>query len=83
MARSHHRKKHKEHLRQFQHANDSTASTPKGKAVNVFSVVGAVCGLAIGYFASDKSVLWSIIGALLGAGAGYLFGRNIDKQGNK
>ena len=83
MARSHHRKKHKEHLRQFQHAHENVAQKPKGKAANVFTIVGAVAGLAIGYFSSDRSPVWSIVAALAGAGAGYLFGRSIDRQGNK
>lgn len=83
MARSHHRKKHKEHLRQYQHAHESVVQKQKGKAANVFTIVGAVAGLAIGYFASDRSAVWSIIAALAGAAAGYFFGRGIDRQGNK
>jgi hypothetical protein len=83
MARSHHRKKHKEHLRHYQHTQESVVQKQKGKAANVFAVVGAVAGLAIGYFASDRSVAWSIVGMLAGAAAGYFLGRNIDRQGNK
>ena len=84
MARSHHRKKHKEHLRQFQHTHDSTtASTPKGKAVKAFIVVGAIIGLAVSYFASESSIVWSIVGIITGGAAGYLLGHNIDKQNSK
>jgi hypothetical protein len=81
MARSHHRKKHKEHLRQFQHSHESAlATTPKRKAAKVFTVVGAVIGLAVSYFATNRSVLWVIAGVIAGSAAGYLLGRNIDKQ---
>jgi len=84
MARSHHRKKHKEHLRQYQHEHDSVAQKAKGnKAANVFTVVGAVAGLALGYFSSDRSTVWSILVALAGAAAGYFFGRSLDRQSNK
>ena len=84
MARSHHRKKHKEHLRQFQHTHDSTtAATPKGKAVRVFIIVGAIIGLAVSYFASERSIVWSIIGIIVGGAAGYLLGNSIDKQNSK
>ena len=83
MARSHHRKKHKEHLRQYQHTQESVTQKTKGKAANVFTVVGAVAGLALGYFSSDRSPVWSIVIALAGATAGYLFGRSIDRQGKK
>jgi len=84
MARSHHRKKHKEHLRQFQHTHGSAAATtPKRKAAKVFAVVGAVIGLAISYFASDRSIVWSIVGVIIGSAAGYLLGSNIDKQASK
>jgi len=84
MARSHHRKKHKEHLRQFQHAHDSTtASTPKGKAVKVFIIAGAIIGLAVSYFASERSIAWSIVGIIAGGIVGYFLGNSIDKQNSK
>ncbi len=84
MARSHHRKKHKEHLRQYQHEHDSTTASPaKGKAVKVFIVAGAIIGLAVSYFASDRSIVWSIIGIIAGAAAGYFLGNSIDKQNSK
>ena len=84
MARSHHRKKHKAHLRQYQHEHNSTAAaTPKGKAVKVFIVAGAIIGLAVSYFASERSIVWSIVGIVAGAGAGYFLGNSIDKQNSK
>jgi uncharacterized membrane protein YfcA len=84
MARSHHRKKHKEHLKQYQHSHESiSTASPKGKAFMAFTIIGAVVGLAITYFASDRSLLWSIVGVVAGGAAGYFLGKNIDKQNAK
>ena len=83
MANPHHRKKHKEHLRQFQHSRDSYTKDVKGKGTNIFAIVGAVIGLAIGYFAGQGSIIWIAAGAIAGAGIGYLFGYNIDKSAGK
>ncbi len=84
MARSHHRKKHKEHLKQYLHTHESVSTAaPKGKAFQVFIIIGAVVGLAITYFASDRSLIWSIVGVIIGGVAGYLLGKNIDKQNVK
>ena len=82
MANPHHRKKHKEHLRQFQKNRISTETTAKGKAANIFALVGGVIGLAIAYFASGN-IIWAVIGALAGGFIGYLTGKNIDNAGNK
>ena len=79
MAQSHHRKKHKEHLRQFQHKQGTTTAEPKRKAAVIFSVVGAVIGLAVSYFSSEAHIVWVVAGTAAGGVAGYLFGRNIDK----
>ncbi|MBE2231770.1 MAG: AtpZ/AtpI family protein [Chitinophagaceae bacterium] len=80
MARSHHRKKHREHVRQFRQTHDtSTAEGRSGKAVNIFMIAGALAGFAIGYFASGAEPLWMATGLLLGAAGGYLAGRKIDE----
>ena len=79
MAQSHHRKKHKEHLRQFQHRQSNGPTVAKRKAAVIFAVVGTVLGLAISYFSSDANVVWIVIGTVAGGIAGYLFGRNIDR----
>jgi F0F1-type ATP synthase assembly protein I len=80
MARSHHRKKHKTHLRQFRHSHDTSVSSPRSKAraVSVFTIAGALTGFAIGYFATQGTVLWVVVGLLLGGAAGYLIGRKVD-----
>ena len=85
MARPHHRKGHKEHLKQFQ--NRATSSTgeskAKAKASSVFAVGGAVVGLAILYFATQGDFVWAIGGGVVGAAVGYLIGKNIDRAAKK
>ena len=80
MARSHHRKKHKEQLRHFKHKEDTSWSTPKSKAANVFAIAGAVVGLAISYFSTEGNILWITAGVIVGGIAGYLIGRRIDES---
>ena len=80
MARSHHRKKHKEHLRQFKHKGETVSSTPKSKASGIFTVGGAVIGLAVSYFGTQGSILWMIIGVVAGGVTGYLIGRRVDSD---
>ena len=82
MARSHHRKKHKSHLKQFKSSHDTSVGDTKNwaRAVSVFTVAGALTGLAIGYFATQGVVLWLIVGLLAGGAAGYLIGRRIDGE---
>jgi uncharacterized protein YcfJ len=83
MARSHHRKNHKEHLQQYQKSRESFTSDVKAKGTNIFAIVGAVVGLAIAYFATQGTLIWVIGGALVGGIAGYFIGKSIDSSGNK
>jgi len=78
MARSHHRKKHKEHLRQFKNKGETISSTPKSKASGIFTVGAAIIGLAVTYFGTQGSLLWMLIGAVAGGVGGYLIGRKVD-----
>lgn len=80
MARSHHRKKHKEHLRQFKHKAETTSTSVKSKASGLFAIGGAVIGLAVCYFGTEGSLLWMSIGLVAGGVAGYLVGRKIDND---
>ena len=85
MARPHHRKGHKEHLKQFQ--NTTTGNTgeskAKAKASSVFAVGGAIVGLAVVYFATQGDFVWALGGAVAGAAIGYLIGKNIDRAAKK
>jgi hypothetical protein len=78
MARSHHRKKHKQHVQQFKHKGDFAMSKAKGKASYTFLVIGVIVGFLIGYFATNGLVGWMGIGAAAGGVIGYFIGTRID-----
>jgi len=80
MARSHHRKKHKEHLRQFKHRGETVSAKQKSKASGIFTVAGAIIGLAVSYFATDASYIWMAVGTVAGGLAGYFIGRKVDQD---
>ncbi len=79
MARSHHRKKHKQHLRSYQQERGVSQKSGRTKATGMFTLLGAATGFAIGFFASG-SLLWLIIGAVAGGALGYWLGHRIDTQ---
>lgn len=82
MARSHHRKKHKQHLKQFKTSHDTTVSATAAKnkvsATWIFAIGGLILGLAISYFAAGGSALWIAVGVVAGTAVGYLIGKKID-----
>lgn len=82
MARPHHRKKHKTHLRQFRQSHDTSVTSPRSRAkgISVFTIAGALTGFAVGYFATQGTILWVIVGMLAGGAGGYLIGKRIDKE---
>ncbi len=80
MARSHHRKKHKQHVQQFKHRGDFTVSKAKGKASYTFLIIGIIVGFLIGYFASNGAAAWMGIGLAAGGAAGYFIGKKVDKS---
>lgn len=83
MARPHHRKKHKEHVQQFKHSQDTTVEKIKSKGTKVFAVVGAVIGFAVAFFASSGSLIWMAAGLIVGGIGGYYFGLKIDNEPGK
>lgn len=83
MARSHHRKKHKQHLQQFQHSREIEVISKKGRSKWIVTVVGAFFGFAIGNFATDGALGWMIIGLAVGAAIGYFIGIGLDKPVKK
>lgn len=80
MARSHHRKKHKEHLRQFKTSHDTgkISSSARIKTTGIFTVLGAATGFAISYFATGLNIIWAIVSVIAGGIAGYYIGQKID-----
>ncbi len=82
MARSHHRKKHKQHLQQFRQSHDTNVSKAvskaKASATWIFTIAGVVLGFAVSYFATSGSLLWMAVGSLAGATTGYFIGKKID-----
>jgi hypothetical protein len=82
MARSHHRKKHKQHLQQFKHSQETASTTTKGKtsATWVFGIAGAILGFAVSYFATNGAIIWMAAGLIAGSIGGYFIGRRIDGQ---
>ncbi len=85
MARSHHRKKHKQHVQQFRHAFDDQNIVSKSKAPAkwVIGILGAVLGFAIGYFASAGNIVWMLAAMAAGGLGGYFIGRKIDTEKSK
>lgn len=83
MARSHHRKKHKSHVQQFKKERSQSAGAFKRSSTfPVFTIVGGLLGLIVGYIATNGSLTVVLIGLTVGAIGGYLLGRKID-LGNK
>lgn len=78
MARSHHRKKHKEHVRQFRHSTETTDTPARTKASSIFAILGAITGGAVCYFASQGNWLWISAGLIAGAALGYYIGKKLD-----
>ncbi len=79
MARPHHRKKHKTQLQQFKHSHDMGTEKAKTRASGVFAIVGALLGVAIGYFGSSGDWTWTVGAAVVATAAGYLVGERIDR----
>jgi hypothetical protein len=82
MARSHHRKKHKEHVKQFKNSHDTavSASAAKSRASGkwVFALAGAVAGFVASYLATDGSFPWMAIATVVAGTVGYYAGMRID-----
>lgn len=84
MARSHHRKKHKAHLRQYQQSHEGgTVRIKKSKVSGTFAIVGTVLGAAVGYFSTNGNATWIGFGAVIGGLAGYLTGRYFDRESTR
>lgn len=79
MPKSKQRKKHHD----YQPPANAVKSKKNKSAVTVAMVFFALIGIGIAYFAAGTSqlwLLWLLVGAIIGAVAGYYFGRQIDKS---
>ncbi len=84
MARSHHRKKHKSHLKQFKQSHDTTApANTKTKAAWVLAIGGAIVGFAVSFFASDGAPLWLAVATVAAGVAGYYIGKKMDDTNSR
>jgi Flp pilus assembly protein TadB len=80
MARTHHRKAHKQHLQNFkQHGDNTSGRSAKQKSVTVLTVIGTVVGVAIGYMSAAGQLLWMGVGAIIFGAVGYIIGKKMDK----
>ena len=79
MANPHHRKKHKEHLRQFKQREEAKGNTAHTKASAVLGVVGAVFGFGVTYLAIGNNWTWIALATLVCTIIGYFIGRNLDR----
>lgn len=82
MARSHHRKKHKQQLHQFKQSREISSVSSKSKVAArwIFGIGGAILGFAIVFFATGSSLLWGVVGLIPGAIAAYYYGKTIEQK---
>jgi hypothetical protein len=80
MALTHHRKKHRSHVRQFRSAGAGSSSAARGNARSIFAIAGGITGLAVGYFSTSGSIVGILTGLFLGAGVGFYIGKGIDRE---
>ena len=78
MARSHHRKKHKEHLKQFRDHSETAGKSTRGSTVVTLTIAGILAGLGIGYIATEGNLIWMGAGMVVMGIAGYFLGHKID-----
>lgn len=79
MARSHHRKKHRQQLRSYQQGRDISEKSKRVKVTGLFTIIGTFLGIGIGYFATGAA-LPMIITAVIGTAVGYYIGRKMDQS---
>lgn len=81
MAQPHHRKKHKEHLKNFQQRNEQNVRiAKKGKSTGPLTIIGAIGGLLLVLFTFGNSIIAMIAGVLVFGIAGYFIGKHLDKS---
>ena len=78
MPRSKQRKHH--HDQQHHHPVGPKKESKSRSAVTVAVIFFALLGMGIAFFATGSSILWMLLGALLGGVGGYFFGKQIDRS---
>ncbi|MBK8951875.1 MAG: hypothetical protein IPM85_05750 [Chitinophagaceae bacterium] len=80
MARSHHRKAHKQRLKDYKHVHEDLAHVrQKTGTTFVFTLLGIVLGGTVGYIATGGALLWIAAGIVVMGFAGYLLGKRVEK----
>ncbi len=70
------------HKRKNTSAQDHTGKKKRNTASLFFAITGAVAGLVISFFASERNFFWMGAGSIAGAYLGYILGNRMDKQAN-
>ena len=78
MPRSHHRKKHKEHLNRFQESRKNVTAKIKSNPKFVFILIGAALGFLLFYLGGTKNIFLLLSGLLLGAFLGHLLEKKLQ-----
>ena len=82
MPQSKKRPHHEQHRPQQANTPHPNA-TKTNRAIWVAVIFFALIGLGISFFAAGSSIIWLIVGTLIGGFCGYLFGQQIDKAISK
>lgn len=84
MARSSHRKKHKSHVKQFKRERSMDSGVfRRSSSFPVFTIIGGLLGVIVGYIATNGNLLWVGVGLVIGAIAGFLLGKKVDASAKK
>ena len=73
-------KQRKHHHDQHHHPAGPKKENKTRSAVMVAIIFFALLGMGIAFFATDSSILWMLLGALMGGVGGYFFGKQIDRS---
>ncbi len=80
MPSSKHRRKHP-HQTKTNHPH--AESKPKKSAAFFMAIIFSIFGALIGLTATGGNIIWILAGGSIGAVAGYLSGKSIDKSSKK
>jgi hypothetical protein len=77
------KKRHHPHPQQHHTTDGKPTINKSGKLVNAGIIFFALLGLGISFFIAGPSIVWLIIGAVVGGVAGYFFAREMSKTLSK